>query len=830
MNLSAIPGRSCPPSRPVSRAVDQACDAFEAAWRRPKIESYLATVSESERADLLRELLVVELELRRGVGESPTPEDYTSRFPGRADVVAAAFRDWADLLADNVSEAEACADDAGAPFLSPDQFPHSGGNGGAGRANDTAVDSLPGGLKLGNYEVLGELGRGGMGVVYKARQVGLNRVVALKMVLPGAQPAEGLARFRAEAEAVAQLSHPHIVQIFEIGEHQGRPFFCQEFCCGGSLANRLRGTPLPPAEAAGLVEALARAVQHAHERGIVHRDLKPSNVLLTADGTPKVADFGLAKKLDEQGLTATGIIPGTVQYMAPEQAQGQAVGPAADVYALGAILYECLTGRPPFKAATPYDTLAQVVSEEPVAVRHLEPKVPADLETICHQCLQKEPAKRYASAADVAEDLRRFRAGEPIAARPVRAWERGWRWCRRNPWLAGLTATVFVILAVGTGVARYQALDARAHAKRAEENATEAREQKAKADEKATEAREQKAKAEANWGQMVRTVELSLDMIGPPGAQGEEERRCRLQRISEVIRKLCDPAHGVQLSEPEQAKLKLCSVKVFRLLGEHDQAERECLLAIELLASSADTPRERDQNLGFAYNRLGWVLRDAGKASAEQAFETSIEIRERLVKQFPEDPELRRQLGYSHRALGDYLNHRGRHPEALAWYRRHVGEFEHLAAQLGKEHPLREEAANQCNNVAYCLIKGKGPRAQDECDFAVGAARQAVAILPDKAFFHFTLGVALYRAGRWDEALGALDKASQLRPDSRVSSGAPLFAAMARWQKQDRNQAQKLYDEALAANGQKPRGDPDLLAFTREAAELLGRAAGPASE
>jgi tRNA A-37 threonylcarbamoyl transferase component Bud32 len=306
------------------------------------------------------------------------------------------------------------------------------------------------------YEILGELGRGGMGVVYKARHVKLGRLVALKMILSGAHAGEGdLARFRMEAEAIARLQHPNIVQIYEIGEQDGRPFLALEFCGGGSLEKKLGGGPLPPKEAARLAETLAQAMHAAHEAGVVHRDLKPANVLLTKDGTLKITDFGLAKKLDEAGQTASGAIMGTPSYMAPEQAGGKSaqIGPHTDVYALGTILYERLTGRPPFRAATQLDTILQVVSDEPVPPGQLQPKTPRDLETICLKCLQKEPRKRYASAAALADDLRRFQNGEPVRARPVGRLQRGWRWCRRNPVGAGLVAALLLGTAVATGLA-----------------------------------------------------------------------------------------------------------------------------------------------------------------------------------------------------------------------------------------------------------------------------------------------------------------------------------------------------------------------------------------
>jgi WD40 repeat protein/serine/threonine protein kinase len=295
------------------------------------------------------------------------------------------------------------------------------------------------------YEILGELGRGGMGVVYRARQVALDRLVALKMILAGSLAGrEDLDRFRLEAEAAARLQHPNLVQIYEIGEQEGRPFFSLEFMAGGSLEDKLQGKPLPARQAAELIETLARAMHYAHQRGIIHRDLKPGNVLLTADGTPKITDFGLAKRLDREGggHTQTGDILGTPAYMAPEQASGRIreVGPATDIYALGTILYEMLTARPQFLSESVMEVLEQVRQQDPVPPSRLQPRVPRDLETICLKCLEKEPRKRYASGEALADDLRRFLNREPILARPTPAWERGLKWARRRPAVAALLA------------------------------------------------------------------------------------------------------------------------------------------------------------------------------------------------------------------------------------------------------------------------------------------------------------------------------------------------------------------------------------------------------
>jgi serine/threonine-protein kinase len=308
------------------------------------------------------------------------------------------------------------------------------------------------------YEILEELGRGGMGVVYKARQTRLARIVALKMILSGEHAGGAdLRRFRAEAHAVARLSHPNIVQIHDVGEADCCPFLSLEFVGGGSLDRKLRSGPLPAEEAAALTETLARAMQHAHQKGVIHRDLKPANVLLTEDGTPKITDFGIAKHLADAGVapeagdrpagqTATGAIMGTPGYMAPEQAGGHTreIGPAADVYALGAILYECLTGRPPFQADSAVNTILQVVSDEPTPPHRLRPDVPADLETICLKCLEKAPRRRYALAGDLADDLRRYLDGEPILARPPGPLGRLLRWATRQPALAATLAALAV--------------------------------------------------------------------------------------------------------------------------------------------------------------------------------------------------------------------------------------------------------------------------------------------------------------------------------------------------------------------------------------------------
>lgn len=310
---------------------------------------------------------------------------------------------------------------------------------------------------FGDYEVLSEIARGGMGVVYRARQTRLNRVVAVKMILQGQLASDGdIQRFYSEAEAAARLEHPGIVPIYEVGEHDGQHYFSMGFVDGESLADRVRRGPLAAREAASLVRDVAEAIEYAHQHGIVHRDLKPGNILLTRDGYPRVTDFGLAKAIEhDSGLTASGQVLGTPSYMPPEQAAGRIrdVGPLSDLYSLGAVLYCLLVGRPPFQGVTVMETLKHVVESPPVSPRMLNPSVDRDLETICLKCLEKTPEDRLASAGELAEELRRYLAGEPIRSRPVNAATRLWRWCKRKPLAAALVAAVVVLgVAIGAGV------------------------------------------------------------------------------------------------------------------------------------------------------------------------------------------------------------------------------------------------------------------------------------------------------------------------------------------------------------------------------------------
>lgn len=418
--------------------LDRQRQAWAEGWPRAAEDFLRDAALPQEHTEVLLDLLYNEIVLREERGERPSLEEYASRYPALREELELHF-DVHSALQEELLDATCVSD-----------------------STRLAAPDLSGPLPtLSNYDLVGVLGHGGMGVVYKARHRLLGRHVALKMFQPGRRPTpRELARFRMEAEAIARLQHPNIVQIFEVGEANGLPFIALELVEGGTLAERLEHERLTPAAAATLIEVLARAVHHAHERDIIHRDLKPANVLFGEGMTPKIADFGLAKLMEsDPGLahdaSRSGEPVGTPRYMSPEQAAGrnERIGPATDVYALGTLLYECLTGRAPFMGSSVIDTLDRIRHDEPLSPRRLERSIPRDLETICLACLHKEPRRRYSTALALADDLGRFLHAEPIRARRTPAWERGWLWCRRRPAQAALVAVAMLLVLGGTGAA-----------------------------------------------------------------------------------------------------------------------------------------------------------------------------------------------------------------------------------------------------------------------------------------------------------------------------------------------------------------------------------------
>ena len=658
-------------------------------WRsgdRLPVEAYLERVAAlRDDAETLLDLIYSEVLLREEAGERPGPDEYVRRFPAHEAALRLQFELHRAAGSDGSRTAD--ADVAGTRELPP-------GTQVAAEEAREAARTRSGGdrtaVRVPGYEILEVLGRGGMGVVYKARHRALDRLVALKMVLSGGHAGEAeLARFRAEAAALARLQHPHIVQIFEVGEQEGRPYFALEFVEGGSLAAKVNGTPWEPRRAAALAETLARAVHAAHERQVVHRDLKPANVLLTADGTPKITDFGLAKKLDaDDGLSRSGQVVGTPSYMPPEQAAGKTreVGPACDTYALGAILYELLTGRPPFKGPTSLDTLHQVLTDEPAPPRRLNSRAPRDLETVCLKCLEKQPARRYASALDLAEDLGRFRAGLPVRARPVGALERGWKWTRAHAALVVVASTAAaavlacaVVAFVLTAASRDDAIRSRNAAvalaaekqKLADTNAALAgREHEARQDLQAAlrRAEDETGKAgevtnflvgtfEASdplgidcpelyipkkWGEMLTAQELlergekkcRADLADRPAVQAKVLDTIGAVYLAQAkfrdAQRVLEEAHAVWERTPDANPLDVAASKhnlgrLAHYLGEYDKAEglyREAL-AIRRARLSPHDPLVTDTLLNLA-----WLLAEADEPEeAEKTFREVIDLR-----------------------------------------------------------------------------------------------------------------------------------------------------------------------------------------------------------
>jgi serine/threonine-protein kinase len=634
---------------------------------------------------------------------------------------------------------------------------------------DTAVLAAtplpPGRLpEVPGYEILEELGRGSMGVVYKARHLSLNRVVALKMIRSGqlAGPEERL-RFLAEAEAIAAVRHPGIVQVHDFGTHDGLPYFSLEFCPGGTLADKLAGPPLPPREAAGVVEQVACAVQAAHERGIVHRDLKPGNVLLDRDGSPRVTDFGLAKRVQAVGLTATGAVMGTPSYMAPEQVAGKTkeTGPAADVYALGAILYECLTGRPPFNAAGVHETLLQVLSDEPVPPRRLNAQVPHDLETICLKCLQKEPARRYSSAAELAGELGRWQRGEPIRARPAGRVERALKWARRRPAAAALVG-VSVLALVGlialSSVALWQwqaavaALDSeRTALTQAEDNLKLAR--------------------QAVDG----TFNVARDDPLFQQPRMEKAKKLLLEKALPFYKSFRERQHDDRNLRWEEATQWSRVGYIEELLGRTAQAHHAYQQAHTLFAQLArahpDVPDYRN-SLASTHNSLGDQLERLGRRQEALAqYQQARDLLRKLVQTHPRVPEYQKHLATAHTNLGLLLSALGNTEEAL----REHEQARDLRGQLVETHPneylYRDDLASTCTYLGNLLSeRGRSAEALKQHRRALSLRRALLKAHPDEPDYqnnlartHLNLGRLLSALGQRALALAELQQARDLR-------------------------------------------------------------------
>jgi tetratricopeptide (TPR) repeat protein/tRNA A-37 threonylcarbamoyl transferase component Bud32 len=678
------------------------------------------------------------------VGQEPDRDDFLRRHADIADELAAFFADHEQFQ--RLAEP-----------LGPSTWPRrrrdtpAQGNGGASTvASGITARTAPLLEKVhyfGDYELLEEIARGGMGVVYKARQQSLNRIVALKMILAGRlASAADVQRFRTEAEAVAQLDHPHIVPIYEVGEHEGQHYFSMKLIQGGDLVCKL-AEKRDQYVAARLLATVARAVHYAHQRGLLHRDLKPANILLDAAGNPYVTDFGLAKLLDrDSGLTPSGGIVGTPKYMAPEQAKAKnAVTTAADVYGLGAILYEMLTGRPPFAAATPLETMLQVLETEPARPRTISPRIKPDLETICLKCLEKDPGRRYGSAEALADDLDRFLSGEPILARHTGPAGRLWRWCRRKPLVASLTGALLLLFVSAFALVTWLWQEAEINYQekekqrlQAERNYEEAESLRIEAETNLAEAKRQQAIADQLFNQAHHTVRNFCVNLGhkrlanAPGLQmlRKELLEAGVDNYQKFVSlKGDDPAmqHELASTYGQLADItKIVAVKTDAL--KHYQQARA--IFEKLYADHPDNVNIQ-ADLGRTCNRLGILQGEIGQPS-EESYRRAETLFEGLVAKHPKNINYVTDLAALNTNLGTMYRGMGKPQEAMAHFQRQLAIVEKLAAERPDELWLQRSLSIGYRNVAS-LHSDKKERTEALANLtkAVAAAHKLVRFQPE---------------------------------------------------------------------------------------------------
>lgn len=632
---------------------------------------------------------------------------------------------------------------------------------------------------LGDYELLEQIGQGGMGVVFRARQVRLDRIVALKTIRSGSLASQReIVRFQTEAEAAAELDHPAIVPVFEVGESEGTHFFSMGYVDGISLGEKLHEGPLLPQEAAELVAQLANAVAYAHGKGVIHRDLKPDNVLLDEQGQPRITDFGLAKRIDtDSGQTQSGEVLGTPSYMPPEQATGsRKIGPTSDVYGLGAILYASLTVRPPFQAASQIDTLVQVMENEPVPPRQMNPGIPRDLDTICLKCLQKEQEKRYPSARELAEDLERFVAGEPIHARPVGASERMWMWCKRNPKVALPTAVAVllgIVLMIGGPTLAFNFYQQKEYAEK-QRGLAESNEQRANSN---FDLAMENAESAVDTSRLVMDEIFDVYNSRSPKEQllMKDLLQIALDGAQEVSDKHDKLLAAAQIESKADIGVASANKKLGQValeIGQFTQAHKYLEKSLKVALSLGDRLERADENLANVYDLLGRVHLKLGLLDdSETSYRKALDQLKQIVAKQPalEDravPYMARCLS----GLGGIAKERGQPEEAR--------KYSDQALKLRRDWEARfpDDLKGQRRLSAELYLRARKESdyvaAKKLFDEAIATTEGLLAKRPEASLDAVRL--ARYRMGLADSALqfGKPNEAKSIYADAIVSLNA----------------------------------------------------------
>jgi tetratricopeptide (TPR) repeat protein len=746
-----------------------------------RAEDFLAQVAADD--DTAVEVIYTEFATRYQLGQTPLADEYLDRFPHWRERLSRLF-EIHHLFA---AEAQTWADELG-------QWPHP--------ASLAAPDRS--GQRLGRYEILNELGRGAMGIVYSARQAGLDRTVALKVVpLLGGESGKGdgpgapgvINRFRNEAKAMAALQHPDIVQVFDVGVDGPIGHLAMEWVDGGNLTEKITCQPLGVQWVAQLMMRLARAVAYAHQRGVTHRDLKPANILLTSAGDPKIADFGLARCCaTDAGQTTSGGLVGTPSYMAPEQAAGEPnIGPAADIYSLGAILYELLTGKPPFSGASMLETLRRVLETRPKPPRQLRPDIPSALETICLKCLEKEPARRYGSADALADDLRRFLAGEPICAVRTGPTRRFWSWCRRKPIIAGLAAALALSVVVGFALVTWQWHLADRQRETAERGWAEAELQRGAAERQRGEAEKlrgeadrQRASAAASLRQAHDAVHTYFTLVSDstlletPGMQPLR---------SQLLQSALDHYVRFQQSGRDSPALRVeLAASYFRVAQLHHLNDRndDSVVALRRGVESAQKLlQDPPDDPAFPQRLAGWAAGSGRRLhrytkvpsdprAAGETMHAAIGLWEQFAKRYPNIPEFRVDIATLSCLLGEMLYELKQYAQAEKSLRHAKAQFPPLLAQR----PTASEWHAEHGRATLAL--GDALRAVDKQEEAEAMLLESIDIFqrladgPSKAPHHRALlASAVYHLGLLHNSEGHREKA-----DAQYQKAIELFEGL----------------------------------------------------